>query len=169
MSLHRYVAYNGPMPTTGAQQSIAVASGTKTMLQLSTPTTREIQVVSWGYSLSGPLAGTIDLVDQDVADTMTTAHVATGLMKIDPNIPASQLLLGTANSGYNASSQGAPTVSRVFDSQLVGATAGDNELNYSYQFLPDEQPIVAISRFLKVRATFAATSITMQCWILWAE
>jgi hypothetical protein len=168
MSIHRYVSYNGPMPTTGAQQSVAVASGTKTMLQLSTPTSRMLQVISWGFSLSGPLAGTIDLVDQDVADTVV-AHTATGLYKIDPNIPASLLTLGTANTGYSASAQGSPTVSRVFDSQQIGATAGDNELNYSYQFLPDEQPIVNISRFLKVRATFAATTINMQCYIEWAE
>jgi hypothetical protein len=156
------------MVTTGAQQSVAVANGTKTMLQLATPTTRIIQVISWGFSLSGPLAGTVDLVGQDVADTVT-AHVASGLVGVDPNIPASLLTLGASATGYSASAQGTPTVSRMFDSQQIGATAGDNELNYTYQFLPDEQPILAISKFLKVRATFAATSINMQCFVEWAE
>lgn len=168
MTLHRYIAYNGPMPTTGAQQSVAVANGTKTMLQLATPTTRLIQVISWGFSLSGPLAGTIDLCAQDVADTVA-AHVASGLVPVDPNIPASLLTLGTSATGYSASAQGTPAATRMFDSQQIGATAGDNELNYSYQFLPDEQPIVAISRFLKVRATFAATTINMQAYVEWAE
>lgn len=163
-----YIAYNGPMVTTGAQQSVAVAAATKTMLQLATPASRQLRVISWGYSLSGPLAGTIDLCGQDVADTVT-AHVAAGLVPLDPNGTASLLTLGTAASGYSASAQGSPTATRMFDSQQIGATAGDNELNYTYQFMPNEQPIIAISKFLKVRATFAATSINMQCFVCWEE
>jgi hypothetical protein len=166
--MHRYGTWNGPMPTIGAQQSVAVISGTKTMLQLATPSTRQLQLIAWGYSLSGPLAGTVDLCQQDVADTVT-AHVAAGLQPLDPNAPASLLTLGTSATGYSASVQGTPTASRMFDSQQIGATAGDNELNYTYQFMPDERPIVAVSKFLKVRATFAATTITMQCWVCWDE
>jgi hypothetical protein len=166
--MHRYVTWNGPMPTSGAQQSVAVISGTKTMLQLATPSTRQLQLIAWGYSLSGPLAGTVDLCQQDVADTVT-AHVASGVQPLDPNAPASLLTLGAAATGYSASAQGASTASRMFDSQQIGATAGDNELNYTYQFMPDERPIVAVSKFLKVRATFAATTINLQCWVCWDE
>ena len=162
--MHEYTVYNGPMPTTGAQQAVAVANGTKTMLQLATPSTRMLQVISWGYSLSAPLAGTVDLCGQDVADTVT-AHVSTGITSLDPNAPPSLLTLGTAATGYSASVQGSPTVTRMFDSQQIGATAGDNELNYSYQFMFDERPILAVSKFLKVRASFAATTSNMQCWV----
>lgn len=163
--MRTFQLWNGPMPTTGAQQSVAVANGTKTMQQLATPTDHQLYVVAWGFSLSGPLAGTIDLCDQDIADTVT-AYTANGIVILDPNGQPSKLVLGTAASGYSASVQGTPTVTRMFDSQQIGATAGDNELNYSYQFLPDEQPIVNPSRFLKIRATFAATTINMQCWVV---
>lgn len=166
--MHRYITWNGPGPTTGAQQAVAVAAATKTMLQLSLPATRQLQVISWGYSLSAALAGTIDLCQQNAADTVT-AHVASGIPSLDPNAPASLLTLGVSATGYSASAQGAPTVTRMLDSQQIGATAGNNELNYSYQFMPDERPIVSVSTFLKVRATFAATTANLQCWICWDE
>lgn len=166
--MHRYQTWNGPMPTGGAQQSVAVAAATKTMLQVATPSTRMLTVIAWGYSLSAPLAGTIDLVSQDVAATVT-AHVAAGVQPLDPNLPPSLVTLGVAATGYTASAENAPTATRVHDSQQIGPAAGDNELNYSYQFVPDERPLVAVSKFLKVRATFAATTANLQCWVCWDE
>lgn len=166
--MHRYKAWNGQAPTTGPVTPTATANGTKTMLQLATPANRQLQVIAWGFSLSAPLAGTVDLVSQDQYDTVT-AHVSSGLMPLDPNAPASLLTLGTASTGYNASVQNTPTVTRVHDSQLVGATAGDNDLAYAYQFMPDERPILGISHFLKVRGTFSATTANMLCWIIWDE
>lgn len=166
--MHRYVAYNGPMPTTGAQATQAVVNGTKTMLQLATPSTRMLTIISWGYSVNQVAFGVIDLCTQNVADTVT-AHTATGVPSLDPNAPPSLLTLGTAATGYAASAQGTPTVTRMFDSQQLGATAGMNELNYSYQFMPDERPIVAVSSFLKIRATYTATGPSVQCWVCWDE
>jgi hypothetical protein len=163
-----YTAYNGPMVTTGAQGASATVNGTKTFIQLATPSTRQLTVISWGFSLSSPLASTIDLCAQNVADTVT-AHSVSGLVSLDPNAPASLLTLGTAATGYNASAQGSPTVTRMLDSQQFGATAGNNDLNYTYQFMPDERPILAISSFLKVRGTFAATTVNVQCWVTWNE
>src|SRR5262249_56832252 len=86
-NMHRYIAYNGPMPTTAAQQKVTTGTAIKTMLQLSTPSTRMIQVLSWGYSLDGvPTAGVgqIELIQTDVAATVT-AHVASGVQNLDPN------------------------------------------------------------------------------------
>jgi hypothetical protein len=48
--VHRYKTWNGPMPTTAAQQSVTTGTSIKTMLQLSTPATRELQVIAWGFS-----------------------------------------------------------------------------------------------------------------------
>ena len=56
----------------------------------------------------------------------------------------------------------------MFDSQLIAGVAGDNELNYSYQFLPDEQPVVNVSSWLKIKASFSVTT-NMSCYINWAE
>lgn len=167
MSLHRYMTWNGPMPTTAAQQNVTTGTTIKTMLQLATPSTREITLVSWGFSMSGVPNGTVELLQTDVAATVT-AHVAAGVQPLDPSLPASLLTLGTSATGYTATVEGSITATRVFDSQLITNTAGENELNYSYQFMPDEQPIIPVSKFLRIRVTMAS-AVNMQCFIVWAE
>jgi hypothetical protein len=165
--MHRYKTWNGAMPTTAAQVKVAVANGVKTMLQLSTPATRQIQLISWGYSIDAALAGVVELMQTDVAATVT-AHVAAGVQPLDPNAPASLLTLGTANTGYTASAEGSTTASRVFDVQEVASSSPPN-LSYSYQWTPAERPIIAISKFVRVRTTFGATTSSMVCWIVWDE
>lgn len=171
MSTHRYKTWNGPMPTTAAQQSIATVSGVKTMLQIATPSTRQITIISWGYSLAAAawaFPGTVELLETDVAATVT-AHVTAGLQPLLPGIPASLCVGGINLSGYNASVEGSITTTREFDAQQISATAGNNDLNYDYQFLPYEQPVVAVSKFLRVRTTFASTTPTFQCYVCWEE
>lgn len=159
------------MPTTAALASVTTGTSIKTMLQLSTPSTRQIQLISWGFSLeSGPTTGpdTVELLQTDVAATVT-AHVAAGVQSLDPNAPPSLLTLGTANTGYTSSGEGTTTASRVFD--VVRVTINSSSapgVLYSYQWMPDERPIVAVSKFLRVRATFA-TAAPMTCWLCWDE
>lgn len=168
--MHRYKSFNAAMATTAATASVAVANGVKTMLQLATPSTRQIQVISWGYSIDVAPGGigTVELIQTDVAATVT-AHVAAGVQPLDPNAPASLLTLGTSATGYTASAEGTTTASRIFDARKVPVAAGSTDLSYSYQFMPDERPIVAVSKFLRVRTTFTSTTPTMLCWIVWDE
>ncbi len=165
--MHRYKTWNGPMPTTNAQAKVAVANGVKTLLQLSTPASRQIQLISWGYSMDAALAGVIELIQTDVAATVT-AHVAAGVQPLDPNAPASLLTLGASNTGYTATVEGSTTASRVFDVQEIAASSPPN-LSYSYQWTPAERPIIPISKFLRVRTTFAATSSSVVTWVCWDE
>ena len=165
--LHRYTACNGPMPTIAAQQSVSTGTSIKTMLQVATPSTREIEVIAWGYSLSGVPNGTVELLQTDVAATVT-AHVAAGVQPLDAGLPASLMTLGTTATGYTASGEGSITATRVFKSHLITNTAGENELNHYYQFLPEERPIIAASKFLRVRVTMG-TSVSMQCFVVWGE
>lgn len=167
--MHRYQTWNGPMPTVAAQQSVTTGTVIKTMLQLATPSTRQMQLISWGYSLSAQPAagGEIELIQTDVAATVT-AHVASGVQPLDPNAPPSLLTLGAAATGFTATAEGATTAVRVFDSQLLGSAAGNNELNYTYQWMPDERPIIAVSKFLRVRVTLG-TAVNMQCFVVWDE
>jgi hypothetical protein len=155
------------MPTTAAQAKVAVANGVKTMLQLSTPSTRQIQLIAWGYSIDTALAGVVELIQTDVAATVT-AHVASGVQPLDPNAPASLLTLGTANTGYTASAEGTTTASRVFDVQEVASSNPPN-LSYSYQWTPAERPTIAVSKFVRVRTTFGATSSSLVTWVIWDE
>ncbi|MEV7154918.1 hypothetical protein AB0N77_09865 [Streptomyces misionensis] len=167
--MHRYKVWNGPMPTTAAQQKVTTGTAIKTMLQIALPSTRQIQLISWGFTLDAvpASAGQVELIQTDVAATVT-AHVASGLQPLDPNAPASLMTLSTTGTGYTATAEGTVTATRTFDVNLVPPTAGGTDINYYYQWMPDERPIVAASRFLRVRATFGA-AVNMTCFVVWDE
>lgn len=169
---HIYTAYNAAMATTAATAKVTTGTAIKTMLQLSTPATRQIQLISWGFSVDAPPAttgtGVVELLQTDVAATVT-AHVAAGVQPIDPNAPASLLTLGVSNTGFTATVEGTTTVSRLFDFvDIAGVTNGAWPTKYVQQWMPDERPIVAISKFCRVRVTFSA-AVNMNCWIRWVE
>lgn len=164
--MHRYKCYNAAMPTTAAPIKVTTGTAIKTMLQISTPATRQLQVVSYGISFDGSAAatpGTVELIQTDVAATVT-AHVAAGVMPLTPGQPASLVTLGTANTGYTATAEGTTTASRLLDAQLIAPTN-----QFAYQWIPKEEDwIVAVSTFLRVRVTFGA-AINALCWVVWDE
>lgn len=168
--MHRYKAFNGPMPTTSALASVTTGTSIKTMLQLATPSTRQIQPIAWGFSLDDPPGadGVIELIQTDVAATVT-AHVASGVQPLDPNAPASLLTLGVSATGYTSTVEGTPTATRVLDAVSLSSVSGESGLMYTYQWMPDERPIIAVSKFLRVRATTPTTAADLRCWIVWDE
>lgn len=165
-----YISWNGAMPTTAAQVKVTTGTAIKTMLQLSTPATRMMQVLEWGFSLdvAPGAASVVELLQTDVAATVT-AHIASGVINLDPNGTASLLTLGTANTGYTASVEGTTTASRVFDVKQIPLTAGATDLTYVRTFMPDDRPVVAVSKFLRVRATMATSASNMTCYVIWNE
>jgi hypothetical protein len=170
MGVHRYIAWNGLAPTTAAFAKVATGTVIKTMLQVATPATRMIQLVSWGYTLDAvpSSAGEVELLQTDVAATTGTAHVAAGLMPMMPGIPASLMTLGTAATGYSFTVEGTTTASRLFDSAQIPPTAGATDLQYDYEFPEDYRPVVDISKFLRVRVTFGGT-VNMGTYVCWEE
>lgn len=158
------------MPTTAAQASVTTGTAIKTMLQLATPSTRQIQLIAWGFTSDDPPGadGVVELLQTDVAATVT-AHVAAGVQPLDPNAPASLLTLGTSATGYTATVEGSTTAARVFDAVALSSGTGESPLTYAYQWMPDERPIIAVSRFLRVRATTPTTAADLRCWIVWDE
>jgi len=158
------------MPTTAAMSGVATANGVKTMLQIATPATRQIQLISWGFSISAtpPGISSVELLQTDVAATVT-AHAASGVQPLDPNAPASLMTLGVTATGFTASSEGSTTATRTFDQQQLAVAAGNVDLVYCYQWMPDERPIVAVSKFLRVRTTFTSTAPLVLCWASWDE
>lgn len=168
--MHRYITYNGPMQTTAALAKVTTGTSIKTMLQIATPSTRQCQILSWGYDLDavpGSTGGQVELIQTDVAATVTAA-VASGVQPLDPNAPASLMTLGTSATGYTASAEGTATAVRTFDNNFVPPSAGATDLPYNRDFMPDERPIVAVSKFIRVRVTFAA-AVNMICWVCWDE
>ena len=142
----------------------------QTLLQIATPSTRQIQLISWGFTLDDPPGAdaVAELLQVDVAATVS-AHVASGLVKLDPNAPDSLMTVGTTASGYTATAEGTVTAARVFDVVSLSSVSGESPLTYSYQFMPDERPIVAVSKFLRVRVTTPTTGVGARVWICWDE
>lgn len=170
--MHRYKCFNGAMATTAATVKVTTGTAIKTMLQIATPATRQLQVLEWGFSIDAAPAttgvGVVELIQTDVAATVT-AHVASGVQPLDPNAPASLMTLGTSATGYTATAEGTTTASRLFDAQeIAGVSNGAAPITYSWQFMPDARPIVAVSKFLRVRVTFSA-AVNMLCWVTWDE
>lgn len=166
-----YITWNGPAPTTAAQQSVTTGTAIKTMLQLATPASRMVQLLEWGFSLESPPGadGVIELLQTDVAATVT-AHVASGVPNLDPNGTTTLCTLSsTTGSGYTASAEGTITATRVFDTVSLSSTTGESPLLYTRTFMPDDRPIVAVSKFLRVRATTPTTAANMRCWIVFNE
>jgi hypothetical protein len=171
--VHYFKCFNAAMATTAATAKVTTGTAIKTMLQISTPSTRQLKVVSWGFSIDAAPAttgvGVVELIQTDVAATGGTAHVAAGVQPLDPNAPASLVTLGTGNTGYTFTVEGTTVASRLFDAQeIAGVSNGAAPINYTYQFMPDERPIVAVSKFLRVRVTFSA-AVNMLTWITWDE
>jgi hypothetical protein len=161
-----YWAANAPMATTAAPPKVATGTAIKTMLQIATPSTTRIAPVAWGISFDGSIAGTpiaCELVQTDVAATVV-AHVAAGVQPYDdPGAPASLVTLGTAATGYTASAEGTITATRTADLQLVAPTN-----QYAFVWPLGREFKVAVSRFLRVRVTAAATT-NCWCWVAWEE
>lgn len=165
-----YICWNGAAPTTAAFAKVTTGTAIKTMLQLSTPATRQIQILEWGFSLdvAPGAASVVELIQTDVAATVT-AHVAAGVVNLDPNGTASLLTLGVSNTGYTAIAEGTTTASRLFDVKEIPLAAGATDLTYVRQFMPDARPIVAISKFLRVRVTFATSASNMATYVVFNE
>jgi hypothetical protein len=123
----------------------------------------------WGLvSMTRRADGVVELIDTNVAATVT-AHVAAGVFNLDPNGTASRLTLGTSATGYTASVEGAITATRPLDAVSLSSVSGESGLCYVRTFMPDDRPIVAISRFLRVRATTPTTASDMRCWVTFQE
>ena len=160
------------MPTTAAQQQVTTGTSIKTMLQIATPSTRTIQLVSWGYDLDDPPGAdaVIELIQTDVAATVT-AHVAAGIQPTDGGQTPSLCIGGVALTGYTASVEGTPAATRVFDTTSPSSVSAEAAaaMSYRYQWMPDERPVIPVSRFLRIRATTPTTAVDMRCWVCWVE
>ncbi len=171
--MHRYKVYNAPMQTTAALAKVTTGTAIKTMLQIATPSTRQCQLISWGWSIDAAPAttgvGEVELIQTDVGATITQ-HVAAGIQPLDPNAPPSLMLIATTGqTGYTATVEGATTAVRTFDAHnVLGVSDGAQNNEYVYQFMPDERPIVAVSKFIRIRATFSA-AVNMLCWCVFDE
>jgi hypothetical protein len=161
-----YVAWNTAAPTTAMRTAVATGTAVKTHLQIATPSTKDIKVKRWGVRFDTAPTAIIrcELVQTDVAATVT-AHVAAGVQPYDdPNGPASLMTLGTSATGYTASAEGTITATRTADEWIapIGVSYYDYEWSLGSEFR------VPVSKFLRVRVTTATTN-NILTYVAWEE
>lgn len=168
--MHRYITWNGAAPTTAALPAVTTGTAIKTMLQQATPSTRMMWIEAWGFTIDDPPGAdaVFELIQTDVAATVT-AHVAAGVVPLDPNLPASLLTLGTAATGYTASAEGTPTASRLIDTVSMSSVSAEAAPFLTYRKDFAVWPSIPVSKFLRVRATTPTTAVDMRCWVIHHE
>jgi hypothetical protein len=170
--VHRYTAWNAAMATTAAQPSVSTGTTIKTMLQLATPSTRQIVVLAWGFSLDDPPGAdaVFELIETDVAATVT-AHGASGVQPVNPGMPASLLTLGTSATGFTGTAEGSITTTRILDTVAMSSVSAEAApfMHYEKEFPDYRLTTISVSKFLRIRATTPTTAVDMRCWIAWDE
>jgi hypothetical protein len=135
---------------------VALASGTKTVLQVK-PVTQDLVICGWAIESDGGSAGApaiVELIDVDVAATVTTL---TAQLWASPDLQAARAVGGTAATGYNASAEGTVTASRYID----GTELRPDGDKYVMWFPYGQQPRIAAGRFLRIRTVYTATSVNV--------
>jgi hypothetical protein len=161
-----YFAYNGPRVTTAAPASVTTGTAIKTLMQIATPSTEDLKVIEWGISFDGTSGVPIkcELVETGAIAATVTAYGSNDIVLLnEPNDAGSLMTLGTSASGYTASAEGTITATRQLDLQLVSPAGG-----YVKQFPLGREPMVPLSRFLRIRVT-AAVAVNAYCYICWEE
>lgn len=163
-----YLLQNGAAGLTAAPVAVTTGTAIKTMLQFKPSATVIAKIVEWGISFDGSSAATpgkIELLESDVAATVT-AHAAADITKFDSDAlmggdPTTNLIVvGTSATGYTSSNEGTTTAARLFDLQYI---AGTNQ--YVKQFPLGREPVLQVSKFARVRVTFAA-AVNAYCYMI---
>ncbi len=162
----QYIFFNGPSPTTAAQQKVTTGVAIKTMLQVKGVTGVQFKIKEWGVSFDGAAADVAiqcELLETGTVFATVTAAVAADIVKYDnPNNPTSTTYfsVGTAATGYTSTSEGTITATRMFDAQLVAPTN-----QYVKQFPLGQEPMVDAVSALRIRVT-AATAVNCTCYVI---
>jgi hypothetical protein len=96
-----YQVWNGASVTTAAPAAVATGTSVKTMIQLSTSSSKELRVVEWwwgGDASAAATPGTVELLVHGTGAATVTAYGAGDILKYEPNAVASLVTLGTGNS-----------------------------------------------------------------------
>lgn len=151
-------ALTSPMSGTATNNTTTV----KTILQVKAGT--KIAVKEWGYLIlavpSAPIQ--FELIDSStVGATVTTGSI---LNYNNPSGQASLCTTGTAATGFNSSSEGSISATRLLGQNIDSATW------FKQQFPLDAEPEVSSGNYLRIRATpGAAVASTVFCYVIWAE
>jgi hypothetical protein len=162
-----YMVGNYARPTTAAPVKQPTGTAIRTMLQLAPSSTAGIAVVEWGISFDGSAAATpiqVELFNCTGAATMSTALAAADVTRFsDPlGTETAQLQYSTTTSAFATAAVTEGTVANcnLWDLQLVAPTG-----QYVKQYPLGREPSAALSTFIRVRVT-AAASVTAHIYLI---
>lgn len=151
-----YRVQSSAFPTTAVSAMVSTGTAIKTLIQVTAPSTRKLEVVSWGISMDGS--------PDVIAELLTTGTVAGGTATSqtpakwsDPNGPAA---LSTA--GFQPTTEGTITTATIHDVEELKTNT------YVQQWALAERPQVAASDVLRVRVD-AVAAVNAIAWILFTE
>ncbi len=164
----QYLMYNGPMPSTASQAAVASGTAIKTMIQIKPSATKPLKVKKFGISFDGTTANTPGIVEflEDANAATVTAFAAADITKYDGEAliggdPTTNLIqVGTSASGYTSSNENTAAPARMLDAFHLSPTG-----IYVHEFSLGLEPVVQISKFLKMRVKFG-TTVNIICWVL---
>lgn len=135
-----------------------VAATVETLVQVTAPATRRLQIMRWGISFNGVTATDVPVqVDLLRQTTAGTASAFTPL-KIEEADPAA---LAAAARAFTAE----PTPGDVIESHFVTPNGGLFVVQYGL----DERPFVAASGRIAIRANAPTSAVTADAFIVWQE
>lgn len=164
----QFSVYNGPAVTTAAPAPVATGTSVKTMIQVATSASKELQVTEWwwgGDAFAAAAPGTVELMFANNLTTpaTVTAYAAADIKKYDPNSVASLITLGTTASGFTATAEGTPVAPFSAATQQVSPTSGIY-LQYPYGARPE----LPASGTLRLRNKFG-TTVNAICGLAYEE
>lgn len=163
-----FIMWNGATTVlTGALAPVncsAVAGTVMTMQQIKP--VGKIRIVEWGYRFKTSPAAPVqmELLETDVAATVTSASTTAIVPYNDSTGPGSTVSVGASASGYTASAEGTIAASR-----LLAATF-DLATYFSQQFPLGREPEINAAKFLRVRATpSSSAAVPVLTYVVWEE
>lgn len=165
-----YLVGNWTRPTTAAPVPRATGTAIRTMLQVAATTTEGLSIVEWGISFDGSAAGTpinVELFKCTGAASGLTALAATDVSRQSAPLGTETIPIqyGAALSGYSpgaAITEGTVANHNTWDAQLIAPTG-----QYVKQFPLGREPACALSEFIRIRVT-AAASVNCLCYIIFS-
>lgn len=162
-----YMVGNWTRPTSAAPVKQPTGTAVRTMLQIASTTTQGLKVVEWGISFDGSAAATpinVELFSCTGAATMSTALAATDVSRMSDPLGTETIPLqySTSLSAYATAAVTEGTVANynAIDNQLIAPTS-----QYVKQWPLGREPSTALSTFLRVRVTAAAT-VNCLCYVV---
>lgn len=161
-----FIAWNGAIPTTGAQVPVTLTNAPKTQLQVTASSTGLMTLLGWGFSMNGSATPAVDLGIQ--VECLASGTIAgTGMTAVVPTIygnPGDNA--SNATAGFTPSAEGTISAVRMFDSEFQQKLGG-----YTYQFPLGREPVIASSQVVRIRTNtpVLAAYPGILTYLIWAE